>query len=62
MADVQESYHRIGQTAHEAEMVGRKGLATEKDRELQKQARSRFQFEANNSDDDLEDELDENLD
>jgi hypothetical protein len=73
MMDIRETHDRLGQAAargrggDEEEGIGGTGAGrgrykTEQQLAERKAGRSRFQFEATGSDDELEDELDDNLD
>jgi protein transport protein SEC9 len=73
MMDIRETQNRLGRAAtygrgdEDEEGIGgggglRSRMKTEEQRAQQKAQRSRYQFEATQSDDDMEDELDDNLD
>jgi len=69
MSDIRDSQNRLGRAATygsnddgDEEGIGRRRVKTESELKLRKEQRSRFQYEATASDDELEDELDDNLD
>lgn len=66
MLDIRETNNRLGRaaaysSAESDELLGNRRIKTQSERDIQKEQRKRFQFEANASDDELEDELDGNL-
>lgn len=58
--DISDTRRRLGQAANPAPYSQRQPMPGEQ--KAKKEARQRYQFEASQSDDELEDELDENLD